>query len=137
MPNRCGEIKQEKQPQVAESYAKLTQKVFANFAGKMGSFSRHICMPFLLPHSHILYLTCTQTHTHRHRHRFPAQARGLIAPEKEKLNQRGLRFQEYTGQTTKHNNIICTCCKTTNLMQKRSKNIRHRGSEPAHVLLMK
>lgn len=134
MSNMCDEIKQEKQPQVAQSYT-ITQKVFANFAGKMGSCSPHICMPFLLPHSHILYLTRTQTHTQRHRS--PAQARGLIAPEKEKLNQRGLRVQENTGQTTKHNTVICTCCKTTNLMQKRSKNIRHRGSEPAHVLLMK
>lgn len=59
MPNRCEEIKQEKQPQVAESYM-IKQKVFANFAGKVSSCSQHICMPFLLLHLHILSLIHTQ-----------------------------------------------------------------------------
>lgn len=75
----------------------------------MCSCSQHSCMSSLLPHSHILSLSRTQISS-------PSQ--GSDRSREEKLNQRGLRVQENTGQTTKHNTIICTCSKTTNLMQK-------------------
>lgn len=111
--NRSDEIKQEKQ---YESYT-IKQKLLANFfQAKMGSCSRHIWMTFPLPHSHIRSLIRAQ---------ISCPSARFDRTKEEKLNPRGL--QENTGQTTKHNTVICTCCSTTDLMQKPSKNIRHGG----------
>ena len=76
-------------------------------------------------------LSLSLTHTHTHTHRCPAQARGVISPEKKNEIKEGKGFrQPNTPPSSARAVKALTSCR-------KAVKIYDTGSEPAHVLLMK